>query len=135
MLDTDQKNIEIARRMYETLVGGDMDGALALMSDDIQWIYYGDATTIPFSGVYTGHDGVIQFFADYGEVAEPLGMDLDHFYPSGDTVLVTGSEKSKVKSTDKTYIAPFVHVLKIVKGRVVSYEEYINSAEVANAFR
>ena len=135
MLDTDQKNIKLAKRMYETLVSGDMEGALALMSDDIHWIYYGDATTIPFSGAYTGHDGVIQFFTDYGEVAEPLGMDLDHFYASGDTVLVTGREKSKVKATGKSYTVPFVHVLKIIKGRIVSSEEYINSAEVANAFR
>ncbi len=133
-MDSDQRNITIAEAMYTTLIGGDMEGALALMADDVQWTYYGGEGKIRFSGVYTGHEGIAQFFADYAAVAEPLGMQLDNFYSSGNTVFVTGIEKAKVVATGKTYAAPWVHVIKIEDGKIVSYEEYIDSAIVAAAF-
>jgi ketosteroid isomerase-like protein len=132
--DGGDATIAIAREMYATLTAGDMDGALALMANDVRWVYYGGKGKIPFTGVYSGHEGVMQFFADYDAVAEPLGMELDRFYASGDTVFVIGVENSKVKATGETYAAPWVHVIKIVEGKIVNYEEYIDSAVVAAAF-
>ncbi|MEJ8567013.1 nuclear transport factor 2 family protein [Elongatibacter sediminis] len=126
---------EIVKRMYDTLIAGDMEGAFATMAEDIRWVYYGGEGVIPFSGVYEGHDGVTRFFADYGSAAEPLGMDLQSFHASGDTVFVTGIENSRVIATGKTYAAPWVHVFRIADGKIVSYEEYIDSALVAAAFQ
>lgn len=131
---SDQQNIEIAQTMYSTLIAGDMAGAFAVMAEDITWTYYGGQGRIPFAGVYTGHEGVERFFADFGAVATPVGMDLESFSASGDTVFVTGIETTTINATGKTYAAPWVHVLKIKDGKIVSYEEYIDSALVADAF-
>lgn len=133
-LQADSANIETARKMYETLLRGDMEGAFSVMAENIRWIYYGGKGIIPFSGEYLGHEGVAQFFEDYSSAAEPLGMELQSFYSSGETVFVTGIENSRVLATDKSYAAPWVHVLKFADGKIVSYEEYIDSALVAAAF-
>lgn len=133
-IEVDSANVEAARKMYKTLLAGDMEGAFSVMAGNIRWIYYGGRGTIPFSGEYVGHDGVAQFFDDYSSVAEPLGMELQSFYSSGETVFVTGIESSRVLATDKSYAAPWVHVLQFADGKIVSYEEYIDSALVAAAF-
>ena len=134
LMQADPANIEVARKMYKTLLAGDMEGAFSVMAENIRWIYYGGKRIIPFSGEYVGHEGVAQFFDDYSSVAEPLGMELQSFYSSGETVFVTGIENSRILATDKSYAAPWVHVLKFADGKIVSYEEYIDSALVAAAF-
>ncbi|MEX2124491.1 MAG: nuclear transport factor 2 family protein [Woeseia sp.] len=130
----DQDNLAIARSMYATLLAGDMAGAYALMAGDITWTYYGGEGQIPFSGVYTGHAGIERFFADYGAVATPLGMEIESYSASGDTIFVKGIEKARINATGKEYAAPWVHVIKIKDKKIVSYEEHIDSALVAAAF-
>jgi len=131
---SEQANIAIAEKMYETLIAGNMEGAFALMADGVTWTYYGGGGKIPFSGVYTGYKGIEQFFADFGAVATPLGMELQSFSASGETVFVTGIETTRINATGKEYAAPWVHVIKIKDGKIVSYEEHIDSALVAAAF-
>lgn len=128
-------NISIAKKMYETLIAGDMEGAYALMADDIRWTYHGGEGTIPFSGEYKGHAGIKRFFDDYDKVAMPLGMQIDTYSSSGDTVFVRGVENARIIATGKTYAAPWVHVIRIENHKIVSYDEYIDSAMVADAFR
>jgi ketosteroid isomerase-like protein len=130
----DLDNVEIARSMYTTLLAGDMAAAHALMVGNISWTYYGGEGQIPFSGVYTGHTGIEQFFADYSAVVTPLGMEIESYSASGDTVFVEGIEKGRINATGKEYAAPWVHVIKIKNKKIVSYEEYIDSALVAAAF-
>ena len=131
--NTDQKNVEIATTMYTTLLAGDMPGAFAVMADDITWTYYGGENQIPFSGVYTGHKGIEKFFADYGAVATTLGMDIQSYSASGDTVFVKGIERARINATGKEYAAPWVHVIRIRDGKIAGYEEHIDSALVAAA--
>ena len=132
--NNDQKNVEIATAMYTTLMAGDMAGAFAVMADDITWTYYGGEGRIPFSGVYTGHKGIEKFFADFGAVATPIGMDIQSYSASGDTVFVKGVETTRINATGKEYAAPWVHVIRIRDGKIASYEEHIDSAMVAAAF-
>ena len=131
----EQKNVEVAKTMYNTLIAGDMAGAFAVMADDITWTYYGGEGFIPFTGVYRGHEGVEKFFGDFGAVATMLGMEIQSYSPSGDTVFVKGIEKTRINATGKEYAAPWVHVIRIKDGKIVSYEEHIDSALVAAALQ
>ncbi|WP_136163201.1 nuclear transport factor 2 family protein [Sphingomonas flavalba] len=118
---------------FQALGSGDMAAAMALLAADCRWTYHGPDGVIPWAGTFTGPDGVGQFFARFGEHAEPVEMAPQSMEAAGATVFVRGIETSRVKATGKTYSVPWIHAIAVADGRIASFDEYIDSAAVAAA--
>jgi ketosteroid isomerase-like protein len=75
---------------------------LNLLADDVDWAYLGPAD-IPFGGDYPGRDQVARFFAIVVENLEIQDFGVDQFIAQGDTVVVLGHERMRVRPTGRTY--------------------------------
>lgn len=96
---------------YQAFSAGDLDGAFANMSDDIEWIVPGNST---ISGTYHGKDEVLNFFialAGKSFVTEP-----EHFIADGDHVVVLTRTTADGQSTEQA------DVLTFSDGKVVKFQ-------------
>ena len=55
-----EQNVESAKRAYAAFQAGDLEGAMANMADDIEWIVPGNSA---ISGTKRGRQEVAEFFA------------------------------------------------------------------------
>jgi len=126
---------QVARKLYAAFEHGDFAAVEDLIAPDATWTYYGPPSALPFGGVWHGPKGVADFFAKVGEtLSNPVAGQYE-FLVDGDTVVVPGFEESTVKSTGIRYRAENVHVFKIRGGKIVRFEEFIDSGKVLLAFQ
>jgi uncharacterized protein len=118
--------VEAVRRSYEAFARDDLDGALAMMDEDIVWH---QAQGLPHGGTYHGLAAVranvfdpideswwVSFKAEPEEV---LGL--------GDDVVVLGRYTATAKETGHPLDVPFVHVWRFRDGRAVRFHQFTDT--------
>ncbi len=125
---------EIVGKFFAALGSGQADAAFALLSPTVTWTYHGPGDRIPFAGTFAGPQGVREFFARLGALAEPIEMTPSSMGGADGTVYVRCVERSRVKATGKIYAVDWVHVIGVTDGYIARFDEFLDSAAVAAAF-
>lgn len=127
--------VDVVKSLYDAFDRGDMATIESLVAPNAPWIYYGPEEQLPFAGVHYGPEGVADFFKEVAATLEnPISSQYD-FLVSGNTVIVPGTEESTVKSTGIRYLVENVHIFKVRNGKIISFEEFIDSGKVLLAFQ
>jgi ketosteroid isomerase-like protein len=63
-----------------------------------------------------------------------LDQQVFDFLVKGEMVAALGFEKMRVKSTGKEYQSNWVHLYTLCNGKIVRFEEFIDTAAVAAGF-
>ena len=122
-------NLETTKRAYELFKRGEVPTLIKdIVDDSCTWIAPGPSDKLPWAGRFKGKQGVAQFFT---RVAENL--HFNEFAPremieQDNTVVVIGAASAVVKKTGKTASSDWVHVLKYQGGKLVFFQEYIDTA-------
>lgn len=125
--------VDTVKALYAAFERGDVPGINALLAPDVAWTYHGPRDAIPFAGTWRGPDGVMAWFGVVGAAIKVEGMDIQSVDAAGDKVYARGVERSFVPGTGGRYAANWVHEFVVRDGRIVSYEEIIDSALVVDA--
>jgi ketosteroid isomerase-like protein len=131
---SEQNNLDVVRRGYEAFGHGDMDTLLSLFDEQITWISPGPQD-LPTSGRRTGRQQVTEFFSALSDVLEIQRFEPKQFIAQGDQVVVLGEDTSRVKATDKVIEGEWAHVFTLRDGKVVCFQEYIDTAELVAELR
>lgn len=130
-----QDPVHVVHELYEAFERGDMAALERLIAPDATWTYHGPASKLPFGGTRRGPAGVADFFAKVDETLEnPVATQFDYIV-TGERVAVPGTEESTVRATGIRYKADCVHVFTVRNGKIVSFEEFIDSGKVLLAFQ
>jgi ketosteroid isomerase-like protein len=116
----------IVRSSYEAFARGDLDGALAMMDDEIVWH---QAQGLPHGGVYHG------LLAVRAAVFDPLDEEWwDEFDATPDEILtgedhavVLGRYTARAKATGRALDVPFAHVWRFRDGRAVEFHQFVDT--------
>ncbi len=127
-------NAQIVGGIYESFGKGDIEGALAVMDETVIWFHPGSKEDIPFAGEFEGPEGVQEFFRIALSNIDVLSQDVHSTVSEGDRVLVLGHERMKVKATGKEYASEWIHAYTLKDGKVVRFDEFIDTAERQAAF-
>ena len=126
-------NADIIRGLYEAFARGDVPTVLGLFDPQIEWneadgVRYADRN--PYRGPMAVAEGV------FGRIIS----EVDHFaaIPSsfidgGDSVVVQGRYKGKVKATGTMLDAQFAHVYTLRAGLIVRFQQYTDTAQWTEA--
>lgn len=120
-------NVSIAKSSYEAFGRGDLDGALAMMDEDIEWH---QAQGLPHGGTYRGLDEVRR------NIFDPLDRDWweefvvepEELIEAGDQCVVLGRYRGVAKGTGKRLDVPFVHVWTFRDGLAVRFRQFLDTA-------
>ena len=130
----DMTNLQIIKKIYDGFEFGDMEAILKDMSEDVTWLHPGNSEQIPFAGKFQGKAGVKRFFETAFEQIDVLEQKIKSFVEGEDKVIVIGYEHMKVKKTGLEYKSNWVHLYTLADGKVVEFEEFIDTAELVVAF-
>lgn len=130
---SNEKNKELVQRGYALFKTGDIAGILDLCADDIVWSSM-DSEYVPYSGTYTGKQGVAQFFSKLNQAVEFEQFEPTTFIVDTEQVAVAGASKSTVRSTGVPVENRWVHVFSIRDGKIARFEQYDDSAAIVDAF-
>lgn len=124
----------VAKALYAAFERGDMATVNALIAPDATWTYHGPPELLPFGGTRRGRDGVADFFRKVDDTLTDARATQREFIVSGDQVAVPGTEESTVKATGVHYKVNNLHLFKVQGGKIVQFEEFIDSGAVLEAF-
>ena len=127
-----QENIQIVENGFAAFGRGDIQGVLALLAEDIEWISPGGA--LPPAGTYRGPAAVADFFQKLSETVEFSSFEPREFVAEGDRVLVVGFDSWRAKATNKTFEGHWVMAFTVRNGKVTSVREYTDTLALAQAF-
>ncbi len=119
-------NVDIARSSYEAFGRGDLDGALAMMDEQIEWR---QAQGLPHGGVYHGLAAVRAAIFDPldAEWWEDFRADPTEFIDGGDHVVVLGRYTARAKASGAPLDVPFGHVWLFRHGRAVRFQQFTDT--------
>ena len=130
-----QANVEIVKSLYGAFGRGDVPAVLAGLDAKVEWreaenFIYADGNP------YIGPDAVLQgVFMRVGTEWDGFAATSERLLDAGDTVVSLGRYTGKYKATGKRIDAQFVHVFSLENGKVVRFQQYADTLQVAQATR
>ncbi len=118
---------DVVQTMYAAYGAGNMSELKATLSDDIAWIYHGPAE-IKHAGTYNGKAGVMQFFENVSDHVEYLDFQPEHFVATGNTVVVIGNEKQRIRRNGEVLEQGWVQIYTVTNELIDKMEEYSNTS-------
>ena len=126
-----EENVKVVKDFFAAMGGGDKQGLLALVAEDIEWIIPGEDW--PLAGTRRGHAGLVDVLQKASEEVEMTYPEPHEFVAQGDRVLVVGVATGKIKATNKTFEDHWVFDITVRNGKLTNIREYIDTQALARA--
>ncbi|MGE5106549.1 MAG: nuclear transport factor 2 family protein [Sphingobacteriales bacterium] len=126
-------NLTIIQQLYKNFAAGNIPAVLAAFDKDIVWIRPGEPD-IPFSGKFTGLDGLGKMFALQSASIKIKSFVPEKFCTNENTVVVIGHDTVEVIPTCKTYNTDWVQAFTLKDGLITNVMVYIDTNAIAKAF-
>jgi ketosteroid isomerase-like protein len=126
-----EKNVQTVKDFFAAIGGGDREGVLALVADDIEWIIPGEDW--PLAGTHRGHAGLAAVLQKASEQIEMTSPEPPEYVAQGERVLVLGVATGKINATNKPFRDDWVFAITVRNGKVTKIREYIDTQALARA--
>lgn len=132
MSNMHDRNLNIVKSTY---VGKDSkENAENLMShlhENVVWI---EADGFPLAGRYVGKESVKEgVFGRLLQLWSHYEVNIEHYVYSGDSVVALGTYSGVYRKTGKAFEARVAHHWTIKDGKIVAFEQFIDSVSVVEA--
>jgi uncharacterized protein len=122
-------NVEATKKGYECFQRGDIPSLIRdLLDDNCIWTSPGPKDKLPWAGTFRGKQEIANFFVQVGQNLEFSEFAPREMIEQGETVVVLGTLAGRAKKTGKPVKNEWAHVFKFRQGKVVFFQEYIDTA-------
>jgi len=124
-------NSDVIAAHYAASDRGDLAGMLSPLSPETTWT---EAAGFPYAGTYTGREEVAENV--FGRIAkdwDDYTFTLGDLFDAGDAVIGVGTYHGKHRGTGRSFTARVAHVWRFDGGKLVSFEQIVDSVPVADA--
>ena len=122
---------DVVRRQYLASARGDLEALRATLADDVEWT---EMAGFPLAGTYRTPDGVT------ANVMEVLARDWDDWVAHDDTYVVDGENvvvlaryTATNKTTGRHINVRVAHHFIVRSGKIVRFEQFVDTAAVRAA--
>ncbi|MES2339191.1 MAG: nuclear transport factor 2 family protein [Pseudomonadota bacterium] len=124
-------NKDIIRATYEGSSEENGRNLRAALAPDATWT---EAAGFPYAGTYVGYDAIVEnVFHRLGTEWEGYRAEVHTYLEDGDRVAAFGVYSGTYRATGKAMTATFAHLYRLDGGRIVTMEQYVDSASVMAA--
>ena len=132
--NNNSQEVEVVNKMFQAFGTGNMEALKLTLSDSTVWNYNG-STLIPYAGRYKGKDEVLKFIGNIVSNVEILDFKVEQIIANGNTVVVLGSEKQKIKKNKRILEQKWVQVYTVENGLISKMEEFANTEYSEKLFK
>lgn len=124
-------NLDIVRATYEGPSEENGKNLFAALAPNATWT---EAAGFPYAGTYTGPKEIVAnvFFRLATEWID-YRAQVHTYLADGDQVAAFGKYSGTYRKTGKSMTATFAHLYRLKDGKIVSMEQYVDSATVQKA--
>jgi ketosteroid isomerase-like protein len=120
---SDNRNVELVRRLAERWNAGDHAGVLELYADDIVMV---TAPEWPDTGPFVGREAVERFTQEWRSAWHSVEVDLERLEGVGDLVVAVGAWDSRGLASGASGRLPFGILFKVRDGLVARIEWFMD---------
>ncbi|CAM4255141.1 nuclear transport factor 2 family protein [Flavobacterium terrigena] len=127
-------NLEIIKSTYEGKTSEENGENLAkYVAEDISWT---EAKGFPYAGTYIGLENITKnVFSRLGSEWIDYKFTPEDYISSDDKVVAYGTYTGIYKKTSKSFEARVAHIWKLKNGKIISFEQFVDSQPVNNAIK
>lgn len=130
---SEQANVALVFSLYDAFRRGDTDSIMNSLDPNVVW--ESDAPPpVPYGGTFHGPEETKKFFDAIGSTMTDIRMEMKPFAAQGDNVVTFGRYAARITATGKRVDVPLVHLWTIRNGKVVFYQNFGDTAAVAEAY-
>jgi uncharacterized protein len=130
----EEENTRLVQQAYRDFQNGDIQGVLGSLSEDVEWVTT-QLSGVPVGGTYHGVEEAGRFFSSLGDAQEPRHFEPREFVAQGEKVVALGHYAWHVGATGRQWESDFAHVFVVRDGKIARFQEYTDTAAIADAFR
>ena len=124
-------NVDIIRSTYEGTSEENGKNLLAVLAQDATWT---EAAGFPYAGTYIGPEEITsKVFRRLATEWVGYRAKVHTYLADGDQVAAFGVYSGVYLETGKSMTASFAHLYRLKEGKIVSMEQYVDSAMVQQA--
>jgi uncharacterized protein len=127
-------NVQIVQDAYNHFLQGNIQGIIDLCTDEVAWGTFKNAE-VPYSGMFYGKEGVLEFFQALGSTVEFKSFTPKEFFSDGNDVFVLGREEAVVKETGGTYDDDWCMHFRLREGKIRHFFAFVDTYSQNRAFR
>jgi ketosteroid isomerase-like protein len=122
---------DVVRGAYDAFSRGDIEGVLGVLSPTVAWRA---PEVLPQGGEYRGREGAQEFFAKLAGAWSEIEVGVERVVDGGEDVVVLGRARGTAKTGAGVSVEyPFAHAWRVRDGLAVSFDEYVDPAELLAA--
>ena len=122
-------NLDLVKGVYAAFGAGDVPKVLGAMHPQIQWTQ--TAGYKLGAGVHRSPQAVLEnVFAKIPVTFESFSVEVERLIDAGKVIVMQGHYVGKGKATGTSVRAAVAHVLEIADGKIVRFDQYIDSATI-----
>jgi ketosteroid isomerase-like protein len=127
-------NLEIIKSTYEGKTSEENGKNLAKhIAKNISWT---EAKGFPYAGTYIGLESITQnVFKRLGSEWIDYKFTPEDYISNKDKVVAYGTYSGTYKKTNKYFEARVAHIWKLNNGKIISFEQFVDSKSVDDAIR
>ncbi len=127
-------NLEIIKSTYEGKSSEENGKELAkYVAENISWT---EAKGFPYAGTYIGLENVTKnVFSRLGSEWTDYKFTPEDYVPNEDKVVAYGTYTGTYKLTGKSFAARVAHVWKLKDGKIISFEQFVDSKPVVDVMQ
>ena len=126
--------LQVVQQGYAAFGRGDIEGLLALLTDDIEWRFFA-SEGVPVAGNYSGKKEVQGWFAKLAETDDIQKFEPREFLEGPNHVTVLGWEQTRPKPNGRVFESEWVHVFSVKDGKINRWIGTLDSAAYVAASR
>lgn len=123
---TPEQNKAVAREFFARFTASDIDGALALMSDDCTWLIPGKPDRMRSAGLYPKARIARLFRAMVDSLDGPLRMSVKALIAEGDHLAVEVESQGDLKN-GRRYRQQYHFAMQFRDGKICAVREYLDT--------
>jgi len=124
-------SVQIVKNVYEMFGRRDIPGVVATFDPGIEWRLAEGHPYAPDGQAWRGPDAVVRnFFMRAGGEWDRFTVAARDFHDAGDRVVVECRYTGVYKATGKHLDAQVCHVWKLGNGKITSFQQYIDTAQL-----
>ncbi|WP_294230850.1 nuclear transport factor 2 family protein [uncultured Chryseobacterium sp.] len=126
-------NVDIIKSTYEGKNSEENGRNLALYADEnISWT---EAKGFPYGGTYIGLEEITRsVFSKFGSEWDNYKFTPENYQADGDQVVAYGTCSGTGNTTGRYFEARVTHLWKLHKRKIISFEQFVDSKTVADAY-
>jgi ketosteroid isomerase-like protein len=125
---------DVVDRLYSALRAGDIEGVLALLSEDVVFVVPGPSG-LGAAGEWRGREGVRECFRRLGEGHATERLDFLERIAEGPYVVSRLHTVGVARATGRRFASDIVHLFTVEHGKVTRLLDFFDTAALAAAYR